>query len=126
MDIDRKTTKAVKKYVHELPPALKERYGGSGYSGYTAGQVNATISALGLSEEHSLLAIAMFGDDGSFATLVDADATMDRLIKALDRVSQSGFADASAADPAAWLTRVIADSVTGDDVGEIGSEGSAE
>ncbi len=126
MEIDRKTTKAVKRYVHELPAALKARYGGSGYSGYTTGQINATISALGLSSEHASLAVAMFGKEGALATNAATDATVDRPVRALDRVSLSGFADAGAFDPAAWLTRVIADSMTGDDVGEIGAEGSAE
>lgn len=126
MDIDRKTTKAVTKYIHELPPALKDRYGGSGYSGYTAGQIDATISALGLSAEHSSLAVAMFGEEAAFAPHVEMDATVDRLTRALDRISQSGFADASAFDPAAWLTRVIADAMSGDDAGEIGSEGIAD
>ena len=126
MDIDRKTTKAVKQYVHELRSALKERYGGSGYSGYTTGQIDATIAVLGLSAEHSSLAVAMFGEEGALAAGAATDATFDRLIKALDRVSQSGFADAGALDPAAWLTRVIADSMTSDDVGEIGAEGFGE
>ncbi len=126
MDIDRKTTKAVKQYVHRLPAALKERYGGSGYSGYTTGQIDATISALGLSEEHSALAIAMFGEEAALATVADTNATMDRLIKALDRVSDSGFADGSAADPTYWLTRIVVDAVSGADACEIGADGVAD
>ncbi len=126
MDIDRKTTKAVKKYVHNMPAALKERYGGSGYSGYTTGQINATIAALGLSDEHAALAIAMFGEEGALATVADTNATMDRLIKALDRVSDSGFADGTAADPTFWLTKLVVAAVSGEDAGEIGADGAAD
>jgi hypothetical protein len=126
VDIDRKTTKAVKRYIHELPPVLKDRYGGTGYAGYTAGQIETTVSKLGLSAEHLPLAVVMFGEEGALAPVAGSDAAAERLVRILDKISQSGFADATGFEPATWLSRLVADSLTGDDAGEIGAEGGVD
>ena len=105
---------------------MKERYGGTGYAGYTAGQIETTVTKLGLSGDHLPLAIAMFGEEGALYPGADSGGTTERLVKALEKISQSGFADATGFEPGTWVSRVLADALTGDDAGEIGADGVAD
>ena len=61
---DKKTRLAVIKYAEELPAILKDRYGGSGFSGYTAMQIRTAIEAESLPESHASYAVALFGAEG--------------------------------------------------------------
>ncbi|MDJ0906859.1 MAG: hypothetical protein QNI96_12620 [Woeseiaceae bacterium] len=56
---------AARGYLEELPPLLREKYGGNGYSGYSGAQIRVAIEAAELSSDHTILADVLFGDDES-------------------------------------------------------------
>ncbi len=54
---------AIKQYATKLPKVLKKNYGGSGLSGYTAGQVTTTAKQLNLNQVHIKYALLLFCGD---------------------------------------------------------------
>ena len=126
MEIDRTTKKAIQEYVLKLPDELKRRYGGSGNGPYTQAQVEKTVADLGLSADHVEYALAMFCESSALMDALARDHhAAKRVLQVLEKISVSGFIDASGWTPATWVTKTLVDTLTSDDVGEIGAEGDA-
>ncbi len=123
MEIDRKTEKAVKAYIRKLPPELKSRYGGSGNGPYTSAQVERTITDLGLSTEHIDYALLLFVEgEAAEAILESKPEVANGLFNMLHKLSDSGFADGTAA-PDHWAgLGGLADFAGGGDGGDGGGD----
>ena len=61
MELSRKARDILREYIQHLPAELKDRYSGSGYSGYSAGQITTTVEACNLPTSHIRLAHLLFG-----------------------------------------------------------------
>ncbi|MDH5632668.1 MAG: hypothetical protein OEZ10_06680 [Gammaproteobacteria bacterium] len=79
---------AIKKYITTLPGALKSRYGGSGLSGYTEGQVVTTVQKLKLNQEYINYALLMFCGK---KVLIDNGNTSDNLLKMIEYLDSKGY-----------------------------------
>ncbi len=82
--------RAVKQYLNKLPQALKTRYGGSGESGYTAAQVQATVSDLKLSSQHVGYAILIFSGEETFQAQGATSEQLLRMTELLRKVGSGG------------------------------------
>lgn len=88
----RKREKEIQRYQRLLPGTLMKRYGAAGP--YTTGQVERTVSALGLSEHYLDFALFMFCDPASLDAAVFTDEAileMSEIIhRAIDKASTPG------------------------------------
>ncbi len=88
--------RALKQYLRKLPKALKANYGGSGKSGYTDGQVRATIKELNLNTKYTNYALLAFC--GEQALHNESSETLLEMTKLLGTVASGGYAGISGPD----------------------------
>ena len=88
MELSRKARDILRDYIQELPPVLKEHYSGSGYSGYSAGQIKAAVEVVGLPTSHVRLALLLFGCEDTVDGLRLPANRRDEILRQLQETSE--------------------------------------
>ena len=88
MELSRKARDILRDYIEQLPSVLKDRYSGSGYSGYSAGQISTAIEACKLPTSHARLAILLFGCDDTVDGLRLPPNRRDEILRELQETSE--------------------------------------
>ena len=88
MELSRKARDILREYIQHLPEELKERYSGSGYSGYSAGQITTTVKALDLPTSHVRLALLLFGCEDTVDGLRLAPNRRDEILLELQETKE--------------------------------------
>ena len=88
MELTREARAAARDYFEKLPAALRERYGGSGYSGYSAAQIAATVESEGLPGAELRLALLLFGCEETVDDLRLPANRRDEIMRKLEETSE--------------------------------------
>lgn len=88
MELSRKARGILRDYIEHLPPVLKEHYSGSGYSGYSAGQITAAVEACKLPTSHVRLALLLFGCEDTVDGLRLSANRRDEILRELQETSE--------------------------------------
>ncbi len=95
MELSRKARGILRDYIQYLPAELSDRYSGSGYSGYSAGQITSAVEACKLPTSHLRLALLLFGCEETVDGLRLPASRRDEILRQLQetREQDKSFVD---------------------------------
>ena len=88
MELTREARSALRDYIRTLPPVLRDRYSGSGYSGYSGAQIAAAVEESSLPTGQLRLALLLFGCEDTVDGLRLPPNRRDEILRELQETSE--------------------------------------